>query len=130
MSMATALPIGEVATQLAAFPGIPIFMALALAHQGHILTRDMAGTGVLTKHPKTTTAKEITVVSETLQMDQELVLVRPMERVQCDQCSARAHVLVTLTSGNLAFCHHHHNKNAQALTELGAVAKLLDISQD
>jgi len=130
MLMATALPIGEIATQLADFPGIPIFMALALAHQEHILTLDMAGTRVPTKHPKTTTAKETTVVSETLQMDQELVLVRPMERVQCDQCPARAYALVTLSTGDLAFCHHHYNKSAQALTERGAVAKLLDISQD
>jgi hypothetical protein len=55
---------------------------------------------------------------------QELVL----GPVVCDQCSARAKMEVTLNSGILTFCHHHYNINAQALTEKGGIAKLLDIS--
>jgi hypothetical protein len=47
--------------------------------------------------------------------------------VLCDQCSARAFVEVGLPSGILTFCMHHYNKNAQALTEKGAVAKLLNV---
>jgi hypothetical protein len=79
------------------------------------------------KHLKTTTAKETTVVLETVQMEQALETVG---RVQCDQCSARAYAVVLVKTGELAFCRHHYNKNVQALTERGAVAKLLDISQD
>lgn len=47
--------------------------------------------------------------------------------VLCDQCSARAFVKVTLSAGILTFCMHHYNKNAHALTEKGAVAKLLNV---
>ena len=46
-------------------------------------------------------------------------------RIQCDGCSARAGVVVTLPYGILSFCMHHYNKNTQALTEQGGVAKLL-----
>jgi hypothetical protein len=46
-------------------------------------------------------------------------------RIQCDGCSARAQVVVSLPYGDLAFCLHHYNKNTQALTEQGGVAKLL-----
>ena len=49
--------------------------------------------------------------------------------VQCDQCSARAQVLTLLPSGELWFCQHHYNKNAQALTNKGAIAKLLNVSK-
>ena len=65
---------------------------------------------------------------EMVQTEQDLEMAAG--RVQCDQCSARAYASVLLKTGELAFCHHHYNKNAQALTERGAVAKLLDISQD
>lgn len=44
----------------------------------------------------------------------------------CDSCSARAMWLVWLPQGKLSFCGHHYNKNAQVLTERGALAKLLD----
>jgi hypothetical protein len=44
----------------------------------------------------------------------------------CDSCSARAIWLVWLPYGKLSFCGHHYNQNAQALTEQGAIAKLLD----
>jgi hypothetical protein len=47
--------------------------------------------------------------------------------VLCDQCSARAFVQVGLPTGILTFCMHHYNKNAHALTEKGAVAKLLNV---
>jgi len=46
-------------------------------------------------------------------------------RIQCDGCSARAQVVVSLPYGDLAFCLHHYNKNTQVLTEQGGVAKLL-----
>jgi hypothetical protein len=52
------------------------------------------------------------------------------QRVQCDGCSARAIYVVTLSYGELAFCGHHYNKSAQALTEQGGVAKLLGISTE
>jgi hypothetical protein len=48
-------------------------------------------------------------------------------RVQCDQCSARAAFQVELPFGLLTFCQHHYNKNAEALTNQGGVAKILDI---
>ena len=48
-------------------------------------------------------------------------------RVQCDQCSARAAFKVELPFGLLTFCHHHYNKNAEALTNKGGVARILDI---
>lgn len=48
-------------------------------------------------------------------------------RVQCDQCSARAAFKVELPFGLLTFCHHHYNKNAQALTNQGGVARILNI---
>jgi hypothetical protein len=48
-------------------------------------------------------------------------------RVQCDQCSARAMCGVDLPYGYLSFCQHHYNKNAQALTNQGGVARILDI---
>jgi hypothetical protein len=47
--------------------------------------------------------------------------------VLCDQCSARAQVEVGLLTGKLTFCLHHYNKNAEVLTNKGAVAKLLNI---
>ena len=50
-------------------------------------------------------------------------------RVQCDSCTARAVVLVEFSHGELSFCNHHYNNNAQALTEQGGVAKLLGMSK-
>ena len=50
-----------------------------------------------------------------------------VQRVQCDGCSARAVYLVAIPNGKLAFCNHHYNKNADALTKQGGIAKLLDI---
>lgn len=49
---------------------------------------------------------------------------------RCDQCSAKALVHTELPFGDLWFCMHHYNKNAQALTDRGAVAKLLNIFPD
>ena len=52
------------------------------------------------------------------------------QRQECDQCSARALMEVVLPTGILTFCLHHYNINAQALTERGAIAKLLIVSQE
>jgi len=62
-----------------------------------------------------------------LQLDPEKVLDTTEGLVLCDQCSARASVSVDLSAGILTFCMHHYNKNAHALTEKGAVAKLLSV---
>jgi hypothetical protein len=48
-------------------------------------------------------------------------------RIQCDQCPARAAFGVDLPFGHLAFCQHHYNKNAEALTNQGGIARILDI---
>jgi len=53
------------------------------------------------------------------------VLVEVVTVERCDKCSARAGVQVELPFGTLVFCLHHYNKNAQALTDLGGIAKLL-----
>jgi hypothetical protein len=53
------------------------------------------------------------------------LLVETGQREQCDSCSARAMVKVELPFGNLWFCLHHYNKNAEALTDRGGIAKLL-----
>lgn len=37
------------------------------------------------------------------------------EWIKCDSCSAQALYLVRSTSGELAFCGHHLNKNKEAL---------------
>ena len=50
-------------------------------------------------------------------------------RIQCDGCSARAQTTVILPYGELSFCMHHYNKNAQALTNQGGIAKLLSESE-
>jgi hypothetical protein len=47
--------------------------------------------------------------------------------ISCDQCPARAACGVDLPHGYLAFCQHHYNKNAEALTNQGGVARILDI---
>ena len=62
-----------------------------------------------------------------LDQTQEQVLEKVQEWVPCDSCSARAQVKVQLSQGELAFCFHHYNKNAQVLTDKGAVAKLLSV---
>lgn len=62
-----------------------------------------------------------------LQLDPEKALDTMEGLVLCDQCSARAFVQVGLPTGILTFCMHHYNKNAHALTEKGAVAKLLNV---
>jgi hypothetical protein len=56
--------------------------------------------------------------------------LEPQLRVQCDSCSARAMVLVELPYGELAFCYHHYNNHAVALTEQGGVARLLGMSKE
>ena len=56
-------------------------------------------------------------------------VVETHERVQCDSCSARAVFLVDLPYGSLAFCNHHYNKNCDALTKQGGIAKLLGIAE-
>ncbi|MFZ9893060.1 MAG: DUF7455 domain-containing protein [Candidatus Nanopelagicaceae bacterium] len=62
-----------------------------------------------------------------LDQTQEQVLEKVRGWVQCDSCPARAYVKAVLPSGELWFCHHHYNKHSQALTEQGAIAKLLSI---
>ncbi len=37
------------------------------------------------------------------------------EWIKCDQCSAQAKWLARSTSGELAFCGHHRNKNSETL---------------
>jgi hypothetical protein len=37
------------------------------------------------------------------------------EWIKCDQCSAQAQWLARSTSGELAFCGHHRNKNSETL---------------
>lgn len=64
------------------------------------------------------------------QVTQEAILETVVVAERCDQCSARAMVKVIFSYGNLWFCLHHYNKNAQALTERGAIAKLLEVSTD
>jgi hypothetical protein len=58
----------------------------------------------------------------------DLLLLKVSEWVSCDQCNARAAVKTELSYGELWFCLHHYNKNAESLTKAGAVAKLLDTS--
>jgi hypothetical protein len=62
-----------------------------------------------------------------LMVEEELVLNL---RESCDQCSARAFVMVILPYGDLTFCMHHYNQNAQALTDQGGIAKLLSVNED
>lgn len=64
------------------------------------------------------------------QVQSQFLVGEPQQRQGCDQCSARALMEVTLPSGILTFCLHHYNINAQALTERGAIAKLLIVSQE
>ena len=64
--------------------------------------------------------KQVLVQEETSEL-----LVETGQREQCDSCSARAMVKVDLPFGNLWFCLHHYNKNAEALTDRGGIAKLL-----
>jgi hypothetical protein len=37
------------------------------------------------------------------------------EWIKCDSCAAQAKWLARSTSGELAFCGHHKNKNSKAL---------------
>jgi hypothetical protein len=61
-----------------------------------------------------------------IQVAEKQQVLPEARRVQCDSCSARAVFLVDLPYGALSFCNHHYNKNSVALTEQGAIAKLLD----
>jgi hypothetical protein len=88
------------------------------------------------KHPNKR-VRRMTVVQQSQQAErpekqaqslQDLELA--LGPVACDQCSARAKVVVNLPSGMLTFCQHHYNINAQALTEKGGIAKLLDIEAE
>jgi len=38
-----------------------------------------------------------------------------IEWIKCDSCSAQAKYIARSTSGELAFCGHHKNKNSKAL---------------
>ena len=58
------------------------------------------------------------------------ILIKVDGWVGCDSCSAKAQIKTELPYGELWFCMHHYNKNAQALTEQGAIAKLLDLNKD
>ena len=60
----------------------------------------------------------------------QLVENQGMGLVQCDSCSARAIYEVILPYGDLAFCRHHYNKNAVALTNQGGIAKILSIDTE
>jgi hypothetical protein len=75
---------------------------------------------------KTVSVRSQIMIAETIQ-DPMLELGMAVELVLCDQCSARAFVTVGLSTGILTFCMHHYNKHALALTEKGAVAKLLNV---
>ena len=65
------------------------------------------------------------VENQALVQETPELLVETGQREQCDSCSARAMVKVDLPFGNLWFCLHHYNKNAEALTDKGGIAKLL-----
>jgi hypothetical protein len=39
-------------------------------------------------------------------------------------------VISILPFGELAFCMHHYNQHAQALTDQGGIAKLLSVTED
>jgi hypothetical protein len=67
--------------------------------------------------------KQVLVQEETSELLEETG-----QWVQCDSCSARAMVKVSLSFGELWFCLHHYNKNAEALTNKGGIAKLLNIT--
>lgn len=62
-----------------------------------------------------------------LMADEELIV---NAREGCDQCTARALVMVILPYGDLTFCMHHYNQHAQALTDQGGIAKLLSVTED
>jgi hypothetical protein len=77
-------------------------------------------------------SKEMVQQSQQAERPEKQGLSQPVQElvlgpVVCDQCSARAKMEVSLTAGILTFCLHHYNINAQALTEKGGIAKLLDI---
>ncbi len=81
---------------------------------------------ILTQHQikeQVTMAK----IVEVEQLETEQLETQGTARVQCDQCSARAAFEVDLPFGALSFCYHHYNKNAEALTNQGGVARILDI---
>lgn len=85
-------------------------------------------TTVLMKPPKTVSVRR-PEMTQPMALDQ-MVLEVAMGAERCDQCSAKALVHTELPFGDLWFCMHHYNKNAQALTDHGAVAKLLNIFPD
>ena len=58
-------------------------------------------------------------------LEQEVLEPTTQEWVGCDQCPAKAAVLVELPYGELAFCRHHYNANAEALTKDVGIATLL-----
>jgi len=73
------------------------------------------------------------VVTHMSGKDQDQELAKILEagvREQCDQCSARAGIQADFPFGTLFFCRHHYNKNVEALTNRGAIAKLLPMQQD
>jgi hypothetical protein len=73
--------------------------------------------------------KERITMTQLAEMNQ-LVENQGMGLVQCDSCSARAIYEVILPYGDLAFCRHHYNKNAVALTNQGGIAKILSIDTE
>ncbi len=64
-------------------------------------------------------------MAEALQMEQAAETAVALD--PCDQCGVRSSIKVDIYGGILTFCMHHYNKNAQALTDKGAIAKLLNI---
>jgi hypothetical protein len=95
---------------------------MVLLSVGQVITADQ----ILTQHQikeRITMAK----IVEVEQLETGQLETQAMGRVQCDQCSARAAFEVDLPFGALSFCYHHYNKNVEALTNQGGVARILNI---
>lgn len=56
---------------------------------------------------------------------EELQLLTVGVREQCDLCPARAQFGVFLNNGPLTFCAHHYTEHEKALTNAGAVVKMI-----
>jgi hypothetical protein len=106
---------------LVEFLGTPFITVLVVT--GTVALQEMIKAQM--KPHKTVSVRSQAVVLETLQTVQGQETAEGL--VLCDQCSARAFVKVSFPAGILTFCMHHYNNHAQALTEKGAVAKLLNV---
>jgi hypothetical protein len=85
----------------------------------------------ITKLKKTRAKNEENLMTQVqVQEKQPLVEMLQDQRLQCDNCSARAGIEVSLPFGELYFCKHHYNKHSEALTDKGGVARLLTYSEE